>query len=438
MNDFTEKQAITTKQKQSESVELALSENTKVSGFERLIRSQVLKTLSRIKGGQLIINDSLGQQFCGSTSLQSNLCVTLNIKDLDFYRQVAMHGSIGAAESYMKEQWSTDDLTGLVRILVINRHILDEMEGGLAWLKNSILKLWHFFNRNSVEGSRKNISAHYDLGNDFFKLFLDKHLMYSSAIFTEKANTLEAASELKLKTICEKLELNAHDKLVEVGTGWGGFAIYAAKNYGCHVTTTTISEQQYQYAKKRIKEEGLGSKITLLKEDYRNLNGQFDKLVSIEMIEAVGHQYLDTYIKQCSDLLKPDGMALIQAITIEDSRYKQALKSVDFIKRYIFPGSFIPCVSVIVDAAKQSSDLRLINLEDFGDSYAKTLNEWRRRFFHNIEQVKAQGFDPIFIQMWDFYFCYCEGGFIEKAISDVHLLYAKPFNKRHQWLALQS
>ncbi|MCW8857635.1 MAG: cyclopropane-fatty-acyl-phospholipid synthase family protein, partial [Kangiella sp.] len=224
----------------------------------------------------------------------------------------------------------------------------------------------------------------------------------------------------------------------EIGTGWGGFAIYAAKNYGCHVTTTTISEQQYQYAKKRVKEEGLESKITLLKQDYRNLKGQFDKLVSIEMIEAVGHQYLDTYLKQCSDLLKPKGMALIQAITIEDTRYKQALKSVDFIKRYIFPGSFIPCVSVIVDTAKKASDLRLINLEDFGDSYARTLNEWRKRFFSHLEEVKALGFNQTFIQMWDFYFCYCEGGFIEKAISDVHLLLAKPANKRPQWLALQS
>lgn len=438
MNDFTEKQAVTTKQKQSEPVELALSENTKASGFERLIRSQVIKSLNQIKGGQIIINDPLGQYFCGTASSQSDLCVTLNIKQLDFYRQVAMHGSIGAAESYMKEQWTTDDLTGLVRLLVINRHILDEMEGGLAWLKNSILKLWHFFNRNSLDGSRKNISAHYDLGNDFFKLFLDKHLMYSSAIFTDKANTLEKASDLKLKTICEKLDLNANDQLVEIGTGWGGFAIYAAKNYGCHVTTTTISEQQYQYAKQRVKEEGLESKITLLKEDYRNLTGQFDKLVSIEMIEAVGHQYLDTYLKQCSDLLKPDGMALIQAITIEDSRYKQALKSVDFIKRYIFPGSFIPCVSVIVDTAKKASDLRLINLEDFGDSYARTLNEWRKRFFSQLEEVKAQGFNQSFIQMWDFYLCYCEGGFIEKAISDVHLLFAKPTNKRPQWLALQS
>ncbi len=439
MNDFTEKQAITGKKKQqSESVKLPLSERKQVSGFERLIRSQVLKALSRIKGGQIIISDPVGKQFCGTASAQSDLCVTINISQLDFYRQVAMHGSIGAAESYMKEQWSTDDLTGLVRLLVINRDILDEMEGGLAWLKNSILKLWHFFNRNSVEGSRKNISAHYDLGNDFFKLFLDEHLMYSSAIFTEQANTLDLASELKLKTICEKLDLNANDRLVEIGTGWGGFAIYAAKNYGCHVTTTTISEQQYQHARQRVKDEGLESKITILKEDYRKLKGQFDKLVSIEMIEAVGHQYLDTYIKQCSDLLKPDGMALIQAITIEDSRYKQALKSVDFIKRYIFPGSFIPCVSVIVDSARKSSDLRLINLEDFGDSYAKTLNEWRKRFFAQIEAVKAQGFDQSFIQMWDFYLCYCEGGFIEKAISDVHLLFAKPGNKRQQWLALQS
>ena len=436
MNDYTNKQAVTTEHKESASVDLPIKTEAELKGIARIIRRQVLKTLSRIQGGQILINDSQGKTLCGTADSESQLSVTINVKDMDFYRQIAMHGSIGAAESYMQQQWDTDNLTGLVRILVINRHILDEMEGGLAWLKNSVLKVWHFFNRNSVQGSRKNISAHYDLGNNFFKLFLDSHLMYSSAIYTEQTQTLEQASELKLKTICEKLDLNANDHVIEIGTGWGGFAIYAAKNYGCRVTTTTISEQQYQYAQQRVKEEGLESKVTLLKKDYRDLSGKFDKLVSIEMIEAVGHHYLDTYLKQCSHLLKPNGLALIQAITIEDCRYQQALKSVDFIKRYIFPGSFIPCVSVITDSAKKVSDLRLINLEDFGESYARTLNEWRSRFFQNIEEVKNQGFNQAFIQMWDFYLCYCEGGFIEKAISDVHLLFAKPANRRKQWLAL--
>jgi cyclopropane-fatty-acyl-phospholipid synthase len=403
-------------------------------GMMRIIRQQVKNTLAGITQGGIIIADPIETYACGDQ--QTDLSVVLTIRDLDFYRLVALEGSNGAAQAYIDGKWEVDDLTGLVRILVRNIELLDAMEGGLAWLKNSILKVWHYFNKNSVGGSKDNISAHYDLGNDFFKLFLDQHMMYSSAIF-KGDESLEEASEYKLKTICEKLSLQPTDKVIEVGTGWGGMAIYAAKNYGCHVTTTTISEQQYQYTKQRIAEEGLSEKITLLKQDYRELKGQYDKLVSIEMIEAVGHHYLDTYIEQCSKLLKTDGLALIQAITIEDRRYKQALKSVDFIKRYIFPGSFIPCVSAVVSSAAKVSDLRLINLEDFGESYAKTLNHWKARFNQNLDKVKEQGYSEEFIRMWLFYFSYCEGGFIEKSISDTHLLFAKPLNKRKQWLAQQ-
>lgn len=401
-------------------------------GMLKVVRQQVKNTLSNIKNGGITISDPVETYVCGDQ--KTDLSVVLTIRDLDFYRMVALEGSNGAAQAYIDGKWDVDDLTGLVRILVRNIELLDAMEGGLAWLKNSILKVWHYFNKNSVVGSKENISAHYDLGNDFFKLFLDKHMMYSSAIF-KADETLEEASEYKLKTICEKLSLKASDSVVEIGTGWGGMAIYAAKNYGCHVTTTTISEQQYQYTKQRIVEEGLEDKVTLLKQDYRDLKGRFDKLVSIEMIEAVGHHYLDTYIKQCSKLLKPDGLALIQAITIEDHRYKQALKSVDFIKRYIFPGSFIPCVSAVVSSAAKVSNLRMINLEDFGESYAKTLNHWKSRFVNNLDLVKEQGYSEEFIRMWLFYFSYCEGGFIEKTISDTHLLFAKPENKREQWLA---
>ncbi len=400
------------------------------------LRKKVIQQLDLLKGGQITLQDQVGLITLGEES--SELNVKLDIKDIGFYQQVAMHGSIGAAESYMQAEWEVDDLTKLIRLFVLNRDLLDDMESGTAIIKNSILKIWHLFNKNNHTGSRKNIAAHYDLGNKFFELFLDQHLMYSSAIYTPEANDLESASDLKLKTICEKLDLSADDNLIEIGTGWGGLAIYAAKNYGCKVTTTTISEQQYQYAKQRIEQEELQDKITLLKEDYRDLQGKFDKLVSIEMIEAVGHHYLDTYLKQCSHLLKPHGLALIQAITIEDSRYKQALKSVDFIKRYIFPGSFIPCVSAIVGSAGNNTDMRLVNLEDFGESYAYTLRDWRLKFMDNLEEVRTQGFNEAFIKMWEFYLCYCEGGFLEKAISDVHLLFAKPANGREQWLNLKS
>ncbi len=405
--------------------------NIRPSRLQTFIRAKVIEQLAQIKQATIWVEDPVGNYVVGESS---QLEVRLKINNLDFYQRVALHGSIGAAESYMQQEWRVDDLTKLIRVFVINRDLLDGMESGLAAFKNNILKFWHFLNRNNVVGSKKNIAAHYDLGNEFFKLFLDKHLMYSSAIFTDKTNNLELASELKIKTVCEKLDLKESDHLLEIGTGWGGMAIYAAKHYGCQVTTTTISEQQYQYVKKRIKEEKLESKIQLLKKDYRLLEGSFDKLVSIEMIEAVGHHYLDTYINKCSDLLKENGLALIQAITIEDHRYQQALKSVDFIKRYIFPGSFIPCVSAILQSAAKVSQLRLINLEDFGESYAKTLKEWRLRFMQKTDQVRVQGFDEAFIKMWEFYFCYCEGGFIEKAISDVHLLFAKPINKRQQWL----
>ena len=408
----------------------------KISTVKSFIRKKVIQQLENIKGGVLIVTDALGENVLGDTK-STELVVNLSIKDMDFYQRTAMHGSIGAAESYMEGQWSTDNLTNLVRLLVINRELLDSLEGGFATLKNSLLKVWHWLNKNNVQGSRKNISAHYDLGNEFFSLFLDKHLMYSSAIFTEKTTTIEQSSTLKLKTICEKLQLGPQDHIIEIGTGWGGFAIYAAQKYGCTVTTTTISEQQYQFAKNKIAELGLQKHIHLLKKDYRDLDGQYDKLVSIEMIEAVGHHYLDTYIKKCSSLLKNDGLALIQAITIEDHRYQQALSSVDFIKRYIFPGSFIPSVSAIVGSMSKNSDLRLINLEDFGESYAKTLEAWRLAFFNNIEHVRQQGYSESFIKMWEFYLCYCEGGFIEKAISDVHLVMAKPGNKRQQWLRLQ-
>jgi cyclopropane-fatty-acyl-phospholipid synthase len=401
--------------------------------IDLLLRKALLDKLARLENAVLTIADPLGEQVSGSEGADG-LRARIEVLDMGFYRQVALGGSIGAAESYMDKAWQADDLCRVIQILVRNRDLLDSMEGGLATLANQLLKVWHFANRNSQQGSKKNIAAHYDLGNELFALFLDQHGMYSSATFYQPELSLEEASTAKLERICQKLHLQPEDHVLEIGTGWGGFATYAAKNYGCHITTTTISKEQYQAAQQRIADAGVADRVTVLMQDYRDLQGRYDKLVSIEMIEAVGHHYLDTYLEQCAALLKPSGLALIQAITIEDRYYHQALKSVDFIKRYIFPGSFIPCVSAIIASASRCTDLRLTNLEDQGESYALTLNHWRKRFMAALDQVRAQGYNEEFIRMWEFYLCYCEGGFREKSISNVQLLLAKPGNRRQQWL----
>lgn len=405
----------------------------KPSQIDLLCRKAFLSNLALLENALLTITDPLGEIKLGTTA-DDGLNARITVSDLVFYRQVALGGSIGAAEAYMDGVWQADELCHVIQILVRNRDLLNSMESGLATLANQLLKAWHFANRNSEQGSRRNIAAHYDLGNELFELFLDPHGMYSSATFHHPDLCLADASTAKLERICQKLDLKPEDHVIEIGTGWGGFATYAAKNYGCKITTTTISKEQFQAAKIRIAEAGVTDKVTVIMEDYRKLQGKFDKLVSIEMIEAVGHHFLDTYLKQCAMLLKPNGLALIQAITIEDRYYRQALKSVDFIKRYIFPGSFIPCVSTIVHSAANATDLRLINLEDQGESYALTLNHWRRNFMAAINQVRALGYNEEFIRMWEFYLCYCEGGFKEKSISNVQLLFAKPGNRRQQWL----
>ncbi len=332
--------------------------------------------------------------------------------------------------------WRCDDLVGLVQILVRNRDLLDRMETGMARLGGLAMRGLHALRRNTRVGARRNIAAHYDLGNAFFELFLSPDLMYSSALFVEAADdTLELASVRKLDRICRKLRLQPGDRVVEIGTGWGGFALHAARHYGCHVTTTTISRQQHALASTRIAKAGLQQQVTLLLEDYRDLGGTFDKLVSIEMVEAIGASQLDTYFAKIGSLLKPDGLALIQAITIEDHRYAQALSSVDFIKRHVFPGSFIPSIAAMIAAKSRSSDMALTHLEDFGSSYARTLSAWRERFLARLPDVRAQGYDERFIRMWEFYLAYCEGGFRERSIGVAQLLLAKPGNRHAEFIA---
>tara|TARA_R110002072_G_scaffold9584_2_gene46383 strand:+ start:9846 stop:11117 length:1272 start_codon:yes stop_codon:yes gene_type:complete len=410
-------------------VSLANSEKKKkrytlFSGAAKSILFSQLKKLSI--GSIVIIEEGERYHFGEALTPGDDLYAEMNIHDTTCYADIVTGGSIGASEAYMTGDWTTPDLTMLMRVMVRNMDILNQMDGGLATLSRPILKWFHKLNENTEKGSRRNIAAHYDLGNEFFKLFLDPSMMYSSGIFPNEDANMADASEAKLKRICEKLQLHADDKVIEIGTGWGGFAIYAAKHYGCHVTTTTISEQQYLLAKERIEQEGLEDKVNLLTEDYRNLKGQYDKLVSIEMIEAVGWEYYETFFKTCSSLLKPNGSMLIQAITIEDQRYEKAKRDVDFIKKYIFPGSCIPSINALSTASMNASDLRLIHLDDFAQHYARTLSAWANQLKINIEEARAQGYSEDFLRMWFFYLSYCEGGFAERAIGVSHMVFAKP------------
>lgn len=394
------------------------------SALERFLRARLLAQLAPLHGGCLQLRDAGGDLLLGDPA--AALKVTVWVDDPAFYRAVAAQGSVGAGESYIRGEWRCSDLVALVQLLVRNRDLLDGMERGVARVGGWLLKGWNRLRRNTREGSRRNIAAHYDLGNPFFSLFLSSDLMYSSALYAAPTDPLEVASRRKLARICEELQLTADDHVVEIGTGWGGFALYAAGEIGCRVTTTTISVEQYTLAKQRVDAAGLQDKVTLLLKDYRDLEGQYDKLVSIEMIEAIGAQYLDTYFDTLTRLLKPDGLALLQAITIEDQRYEQARRSVDYIKRFVFPGSFIPSINAIIAAKTRSSDLQLIGQHDFGTSYALTLRAWRQRFLAQLPAVRAQGFDERFIRMWEFYLAYCEGGFLERSIGVSHLLMARP------------
>ncbi len=398
--------------------------------IDRFARGAVLSRLAGIKSGRIVIEDGDERIPFGQDVSDADLRATIRVKDRRFYSDIALAGSIGAGEAYMAGSWTTDNLTALAQIMLRNRKVMEGMDGGLARLANPVRRFIHYLNRNTKTGSQRNIAAHYDLGNDFFELVLDRTLMYSCAIFERPDATLEEAATAKVDRICRKLDLRAHDHLVEIGTGWGGFAIHAAKNYGCRVTTTTISRAQHDYAVKKIAAEGLTDRITVLFKDYRELSGQFDKAVSIEMIEAVGHQFLDSYFRKCGELLKPDGMMLLQAITITDREYEGALKRVDFIRKYIFPGSFIPSVTALCDSITRASDLRLFHLEDLTPNYAQTLKNWRIRMFDNIERVRALGYPEEFIRMWEFYLCYCEGGFRERYIGDVQMLLTKPESRR--------
>lgn len=390
--------------------------------FERFGARLLCARLAQIEHGVVTLVDGSERMRYGRITPRCGLSCKVHVGDHRFYADTAFGGSVGAGESYMAGDWWTDNLTALVRILLVNRSVLDGMDGGPSLLSEPLRRVLHAVARNTRAGSRRNIAAHYDIGNDFFELFLDASMTYSCAFFEHDGMTLEQAQRAKLDRICRKLALQPGDHLLEIGTGWGALALHAAQNYRCRVTTTTISREQHALARRRIDEAGLADRITLCLDDYRDLRGRYDKLVAVEMFEAVGHQYFDTFFRRCSDLLAPGGAMLLQTITIADQLYLAARDSVDFIKRHVFPGGCVPSIAAIADSVARASQLRIVDLEDIGPHYAHTLAAWRERLFAQADAARARGYPDALLRMWDFYLSYCEGGFAERALGLVHVV----------------
>ena len=379
----------------------------------------VFSLLKKLTDGHIRLIENGNEVLFGNGD--ATIKATITIHDPKAYSRILWGGSIGAGEAYVEGLWSSDNLVDVIRLFSRNLAALEKHEQRFGFLLNIINMVKHRLNRNSKAGSRTNIAAHYDLSNEMYRFFLDEAMQYSSGIFPHETTTLAEAQQYKLKTICEALNLTEDDQLLEIGTGWGGLACYAAKNYGCHVTTTTISDAQFDLAQQRINDENLSHKITLLKKDYRDLTGQYSKIVSIEMIEAVGHKFMPTYFEMLDKLLKPGGKSFIQAITMNDQRYDSYVNNVDFIQRNIFPGGHLPSVSVICDLLKNNTNMYMKQLSDYRIDYAKTLSAWRASFLDNRESIQSLGFNDDFIRLWEYYFSYCEGGFRESAIGLAHI-----------------
>lgn len=403
-----------------------VSDFNKARSSGGLMRRAVLGKLAQISRGEIEIREQGRTFFVGRAVADFPLRVTVEVHDDSLYQDIALNGSIGAAESYMEGKWSVSDLTGIVRIFSANPEVLDSMEDGTARFFGWLFRMGHRLRANSKTRSRKNIRAHYDLGDDLFELFLDPTMSYSAAVYPAPDASLEDAAVHKLDLVCRKLQLQPDDHLLEIGTGWGGLAVHAASRFGCRVTTTTISDNQHAMALERVRAAGVGDRVTVLKQDYRDLEGQYDKLVSIEMIEAVGHEYMDTYLQVCSERLKPEGRALIQAILMTDRNFDNYIKSVDFIQKYIFPGGALPSMNSISSSVKRVTDLQVAHFHDITDDYARTLADWRKRFMDRLREVRALGYPEEFIRMWEYYLCYCEGGFTERAISTAQIVLDKP------------
>ncbi len=405
----------------------AISINSKPSFYQKTI----IGLLSKMELGSLSITLPNGEHLMlgNGTGIHANI----EIKDVYFFKRCVLYGDIGFGESYVAGEWDTDNITNVIKWFLLNVDNAPTVSGSnsktfILNILKAFNKLYHSKRTNSINGSKKNISEHYDLNNDFFSLFLDPSMTYSSAYYKEENMTLQDAQLAKYERLCQQLHLKPSDHVLEIGSGWGGNAIYIAKNYGCKVTTLTISEEQYKLAVERIAKENLSDKITVLLQDYRIMKGQFDKIVSIEMLEAVGAEFYQEYFKKCSDLLKKDGILAIQVITCPDSRFENLKNGVDWIQKHIFPGSLLPSVAAINQAINKTSDLTLVDLKDIGLHYAHTLQVWFSNFNHHIAEVKQIGFDDEFIRKWNYYLCYCEAAFAMRHINVMQLVYSRPNN----------
>ena len=395
---------------------------TQIKESSNLWKRLLLKKLEFLDGGKLHIEDSEGAVTVGKGRERN---VSIKVSNISFYRKLVLGGSLAASESYMDGDWECDDLYTLFRLFGHYRPLVEGLDNGFAKIARPWLKIEEWMKLGNRKNAKRNIAAHYDLGNDLFSLFLDSTMTYSSGIYENSDTTLKQASVAKLDRMCRVLELKPSDHVIEIGSGWGSFAIHAVSNYGCRVTSITLSEEQKALADKRINELGLSDKIEIQLRDYRTLNEKYDKLVSIEMIEAVGPKFMGTYFKTCNDILKPGGLAAIQAITLPDHAHENHLKQVDFIQKYIFPGSKIPCVSVLLEEARESGQLVLSDLKDITLDYGKTMCEWRRNFVAHLPEVKSLGYDDHFIRMWDYYLNYCAAGFTERYLGTVQMLFRK-------------
>jgi cyclopropane-fatty-acyl-phospholipid synthase len=393
--------------------------------LDKTARKLALKLLSRIQYGSFLIKEQ-GSTIGHFGQADGPLQAEIDVLKPEFYRRLLLGGSIASGELYIDQAWTTPDLTKVIQLFARNLPALDAFEARFSWLMLPYQRFLHWRRSNSKRQAKENISAHYDLGNDLYEGFLDPLLQYSSAVYPSPESTLAEAQQHKLRRLCDSLELQPSDHLLEIGTGWGGLALFAAKNYGCKVTTTTISEEQYRHVERLIAEQNLTDQITLLKQDYRDLTGQFDKLISVEMIEAVGKVYMPTFFKTCSERLKPNGKMALQAITIADQRMSSYAHSVDFIQKHIFPGGFLPSMTMMAEMFTKYTDMVIRKVDDIGFDYAQTLHDWRVNFNQVHPQLMSHGYDERFGRLWNFYLAYCEGGFRERSVSAVQLVASKP------------
>ena len=412
--------------------EFAAAHSRSAVRHRSIARSIILNIFAGMPKGRLCLTLPEGTQLWYGTESGAHVA-HLRILSEQFFSKCIRHGDIGFGEAYVEGEWETDDLPGVLSWFLLNLEHTVEISGAgnrltTANIFKSLNRILHLARANTKSGSRRNIAEHYDLNNDFFATFLDPGMTYSSALFTEPGLSLEQAQEAKYDRLCKMVRLTANDHLLEIGTGWGGFAIHAASTYGCRVTTTTISKEQFALAQSRIAERGLENQVEVLLCDYRDLEGAYDKLVSIEMLEAVGHRYHQTYFRQCNRLLKKNGILALQVITCPDSRYEALRTGVDWIQKHIFPGTLLPSVGRLTEAAHRTGDLSLVDLKDMGLHYARTLHLWRMAFNERQDDVAGLGFDDTFIRKWNYYLAYCETAFAMRNINVMQLIYSRPNN----------